>query len=176
MVPYVPWIFSDHRICDCYLFINDNGINHSFDASCRLTSSTIWHLLPLSLIHLNDKQLPLLIPSMCPPLCILWSGPNYGPHLSYQSSDPSFDSSFISTLFYLICLSTLNNTVWKYLCYLSLNCVFIREGLEPSFVIPIQLQALYVLLGPTNIKVNGSQNMKSLINSMIQIRLATSSI
>ncbi len=31
-------------------------INHSSDPSCRLTSSTNWHLLPISLIYLNNKQ------------------------------------------------------------------------------------------------------------------------
>ncbi len=84
-------------------------INHSSDPSYRLTSSTTWHLLPLLLNHLNDKQ-------SCPFSflhSLIWT--ELWPASSYQSSDSNFGPSFISTLFYLIRLSTINNTVWKYM-------------------------------------------------------------
>ncbi len=121
-------------------------INHSSDPSCRFTSSTTWHLLPLSLNHLNDKQsCPFSFHQRWNSLRTLWSGPNCGPHLFWSIFWPKLWSFFISTLFYLIWLSTINNTVWKDMSSWSINCNFIREGLEPSFVLRSQLLALNLL-------------------------------
>jgi hypothetical protein len=87
-------------------------INHSSDPICKLTCSTTWHLLPISLIHLNEKQsctFSFLQGARLFAPFEMW------PASSYQSSDPRFGPSFISTLFYLIWLSTINNSVWKYM-------------------------------------------------------------
>ncbi len=122
------------------LFIHKwRRINHSSDPSYRLTSSTIWHLLPLSLIHEIISN-PISFHSFKVPFSLrplIWTKLWPAPFLSIFW--PKVWSFYISTLFYLILLSIINNTVWK-TWYLSLNCVFIRKGLEPSFVLQIQLR------------------------------------
>ncbi len=122
-------------------------INLSSYPSCRLTSSATWHFLPLPLTHLNDKQ-------SCP-FSFLQGALLFVPfdldqtvaHIFLPIFWPKLWSIFYFHLiwFYLTRLSTLlilcGNT-----CYLSLNCLFVWEGLEPSFVLRTQLWALHVLL------------------------------
>jgi hypothetical protein len=112
-------------------------INHSSDPSCRLTSSTIRHLLLLSLTHLNKKQ-------SCP-FSFLQGALLFAPfdlnqtvacNLMTQALVHLLFPPYITWSVYQLKITLCRNT-----CYLRLNCAFVWEGLEPSFVLQIQLRA-----------------------------------
>ncbi len=97
-------------------------INHSSDPSCRLSSSTIWHLLPLSLIHFNERQScsfhSFKVPSSLHPL--IWT--KLWPTSFLSIFWPELWFFFYFHLFLLILLSTINNTVCKYMLSSSELC------------------------------------------------------